>query len=67
MDYSQVSRHIFRTRVLIGARVTRELADRVKEAAQAENRSVYAWLREAICEKLGGEKRMPPPPSGSPR
>lgn len=41
-----------RTRVLIGARVSRTLADQVKEAAAAEGQSVYSWLTEAIREKL---------------
>ena len=44
-----------RTRVLIGARLQRPLADQVKEAAASQGRSVYFWLKEAICEKLARE------------
>lgn len=54
-----------RDRVTIGGRYSRRLADQVKAAATAREMSVYAWVQEAICEKLARE--TPPPPSGSPR
>lgn len=43
-----------RTRVLVGARLPRETAERVKEAAQAEGKSVYRWVRDAIEKALDG-------------
>jgi hypothetical protein len=40
-----------RRRTLVGARIPREEAQRYRQAAQDANRSLYAWVREALREK----------------
>lgn len=37
-----------RTRVLIGARLTRKEVERYREAAAAEGKSLYAWVRDTL-------------------
>ena len=41
-----------RRRVLVGARVPRETAERCKAAAEAEGLSLYAWVTTAIEDAL---------------
>lgn len=37
-----------RRRVLVGARVPREFAERCRQDAQAQNMSLYAWVKLAL-------------------
>ncbi len=39
-------------RTLVGARLPRETAERVKDAARAERVSVYRWVSDAIDRAL---------------
>lgn len=55
-----------RTRVLIGARLPRDVAARVESAAMLRGVSVYRWVSDAIIAALERES-MPPGSSGSRR
>ena len=41
-----------RTRVLVGARLRREEAERYREAAAREGKSLYAWVRDVLRDAV---------------
>lgn len=48
-----------KTRKLVGARVPRQLADRIKAAAENNGLTVYAWVMAAFTAKLADDERPP--------
>ena len=48
-----------RSRITVGARVPRELADRIRSAAAAQDISVYSWVMAAYTAKLAEDERPP--------
>ena len=46
-------------RKTVGARVPREMADRIKAAADRQDLSVYAWVVSAFTAKLADDERPP--------
>lgn len=48
-----------KTRKLVGARVPREFAERISNAAAANDLTVYAWVIAAFTAKLAEDERPP--------